>query len=360
MFSNSAMSLTSPSLLSSPLPSRGALVFKKPSASSLAVSTARRGVRVVAEAAAVSSPASSVSAQRTQPSAAEVARTVVELAPSGTLSVVGADGWPLGVGARFVADAAGAPALCLATAAVTVPDARASFHVEFRQSGARTPQCTFLGALTKPSDKYMLKKLSTRWETKFGEEIDEDRLYLISVERILHMEDFNEVAASPGSKPPPPGSKPPPPPAATPALDRRLLPHNTSRQQPLLPTGRVWVVPSEYSDAEPDPLRNFAERVVEEMNSEHAEDVHRIYNIYAESDFQALDVKMIWVDRLGFDLHVHSEEGIFAVRIPFSRQVSDQKAVKSSFNMMAHHAWEVDKSYATPEFEKVQFLKKVT
>ncbi|XP_048546836.1 glutamyl-tRNA reductase-binding protein, chloroplastic isoform X2 [Triticum urartu] len=310
------MSLTSPSLLSSPLPSRGALVFNKPSASSLAVSTARRGVRVVAEAAAVSSPASSVSAQRTQPSAAEVARTVVELAPSGTLSVVGADGWPLGVGARFVADAAGAPVLCLAAAGVTVPDARASFHVEFRQSGARTPQCTFLGALTKPSDKYELKKLSTRWETKFGEEIDEDRLYLISVERILHMEDFNE--------------------------------------------GRVWVVPSEYSDAEPDPLRNFAESVVEEMNSEHAEDVHRIYNIYAESDFQALDVKMIWVDRLGFDLHVHSEEGIFAVRIPFSRQVSDQKAVKSSFNMMAHHAWEVDKSYATPEFEKVQFLKKVT
>ncbi|XP_048546837.1 glutamyl-tRNA reductase-binding protein, chloroplastic isoform X3 [Triticum urartu] len=275
------MSLTSPSLLSSPLPSRGALVFNKPSASSLAVSTARRGVRVVAEAAAVSSPASSVSAQRTQPSAAEVARTVVELAPSGTLSVVGADGWPLGVGARFVADAAGAPVLCLAAAGVTVPDARASFHVEFRQSGARTPQCTFLGALTKPSDKYELK-------------------------------------------------------------------------------GRVWVVPSEYSDAEPDPLRNFAESVVEEMNSEHAEDVHRIYNIYAESDFQALDVKMIWVDRLGFDLHVHSEEGIFAVRIPFSRQVSDQKAVKSSFNMMAHHAWEVDKSYATPEFEKVQFLKKVT
>ncbi|XP_048546835.1 glutamyl-tRNA reductase-binding protein, chloroplastic isoform X1 [Triticum urartu] len=326
------MSLTSPSLLSSPLPSRGALVFNKPSASSLAVSTARRGVRVVAEAAAVSSPASSVSAQRTQPSAAEVARTVVELAPSGTLSVVGADGWPLGVGARFVADAAGAPVLCLAAAGVTVPDARASFHVEFRQSGARTPQCTFLGALTKPSDKYELKKLSTRWETKFGEEIDEDRLYLISVERILHMEDFNEdlIRASNGFGP-------------VGYIE-----------------GRVWVVPSEYSDAEPDPLRNFAESVVEEMNSEHAEDVHRIYNIYAESDFQALDVKMIWVDRLGFDLHVHSEEGIFAVRIPFSRQVSDQKAVKSSFNMMAHHAWEVDKSYATPEFEKVQFLKKVT
>jgi hypothetical protein len=87
----------------------------------------------VAAVAAASASAPSVSAQRTQPSAAEVARTVAELAPSGTLSVVGADGWPLGVGARFVADAAGAPALCLAAAGVTVLDARSSFHVEVRE-----------------------------------------------------------------------------------------------------------------------------------------------------------------------------------------------------------------------------------
>jgi hypothetical protein len=46
---------------------------------------------------------------------------------------VGPDGWPLGVGARFVADAAGAPALCLAAAGVTVLDARSSFHVEVRE-----------------------------------------------------------------------------------------------------------------------------------------------------------------------------------------------------------------------------------
>ncbi|KAL5224869.1 hypothetical protein ABZP36_011508 [Zizania latifolia] len=121
----------------------------------------------------------------------------------------------------------------------------------------------------------------------------------------------------------------------------------------------MWVIPSEYSDAEPDTLRNFAESIAEEMNSKHAEDVHRIYNIYVESDFQVTDVKMIWVDRLGFDLHVQSGEGTFAVRIPFSREVSDEKGVKSSFNMMSHHAWEVEKSYAAPEFERVQFLKKI-
>lgn len=38
-----------------------------------------------------------------------------------------------------------------------------------------------------------MQKLSIRWQKKFGEEIDQDLLYLISVDRILHMEDFNEV-----------------------------------------------------------------------------------------------------------------------------------------------------------------------
>ncbi|XP_062192025.1 glutamyl-tRNA reductase-binding protein, chloroplastic-like isoform X2 [Phragmites australis] len=237
-------SSSSPSLLSSPLPSPATLFSKKPP-SVRAVSAARRGFRVVVAASSVAAAAAAaapVCAARARPSAAEVARTVVELAPSGTLSVVGPDGWPLGVGARFVADATGAPALCLAAAGVTALEARSSFHVEFRQSGARTPQCTMLGALTKPSDESVLKKLSIRWQKKFGEEIDQDLLYLISVERILHMEDFNEDG--------------------------------------------MWVVPSEYTSAEPDPLRNFAENIVEKMNSKHAEDIHRMYSIYVESDFQ--------------------------------------------------------------------------
>uniref|UniRef100_A0A804NM51 DUF2470 domain-containing protein n=1 Tax=Zea mays TaxID=4577 RepID=A0A804NM51_MAIZE len=274
------MSSSSPSLLSSRLLSPAILFTKKPaSLRSISSATARHGVRVVV-AAASAAAASPVSAARVRPSAAEVARTVVELAASGTLSMVGPDGWPLGVGAHFVADSAGAPALCLSAARVAAPDAPASFHVEFRQSGARTPQCTMLGALTKPSDESVLKD-------------------------------------------------------------------------------GMWVVPSDYTSAEPDPLRNFAENIVEEFNNKNAEDVRRIYNIYVESDLQVADVKMIWVDRLGFDLHAHSAEGVLAVRVPFPREVSDEKGVKSSFNMMSHHAWEVEKSYASPEFEKVQFLKKV-
>ncbi|KAG8065500.1 hypothetical protein GUJ93_ZPchr0004g39068 [Zizania palustris] len=54
-------------------------------------------------------------------------------------------------------------------------------------------------------------------------------------------------------------------------------------------------------------------------------DIHRIYSIYVESDFQVTDVKMICVDRLDFDLHVQSGEDTFSVRIPFSREVSHEE-----------------------------------
>lgn len=48
---------------------------------------------------------------------------------------------------------------------------------------------------------------------------------------------------------------------------------------------------SEYSNAEPDPLRNFAEKIVDEMNSKHAEDVQRLCSVYVESEFQVLILK---------------------------------------------------------------------
>uniref|UniRef100_A0A6I9QM23 Glutamyl-tRNA reductase-binding protein, chloroplastic n=1 Tax=Elaeis guineensis var. tenera TaxID=51953 RepID=A0A6I9QM23_ELAGV len=190
----------------------------------------------------------------TRPSPAEVSRTIMELSSRGTLSTLTPDGWPIGIGARFVVDARGAPALCL-----NQPDSliaiggRSSFHVQFEQSRSRTPQCTLLGSLSKPDDELLLK------------------------------------------------------------------------------TG-VWMTSSEYINADPDPIRNFAEKIVDEMNLQHAEDVRRLCNVYVDSGFEVTDAKMIWVDRLGFDLYICSGEGVFAARIPFPREVEDEKGVKSSFN----------------------------
>ncbi|RZS17994.1 hypothetical protein BHM03_00050231 [Ensete ventricosum] len=87
----------------------------------------------------------------------------------------------------------------------------------------------------------------------------------------------------------------------------------------------------------------------------------RIFTIDGLSSFhvQVADTRMVWVDRLGFDLFIYSEEAVFAARIPFPREVTDEKGAKSSFNSMSHLAWEIEKGYAIPDFEKVKCLKRI-
>ena len=76
---------------------------------------------------------------------------------------------------------------------------------------------------------------------------------------------------------------------------------------------------------------------------------------------QVLDAKLVWVDRLGFDMRLRSpENGVFEVRIPFPREVTDEKGAKSSFNCMSQLAWEVEKNYSVPDFKKVKQLKKIS
>ena len=75
---------------------------------------------------------------------------------------------------------------------------------------------------------------------------------------------------------------------------------------------------------------------------------------------QVLEAKMIWVDRLGFDLRIYSHNGVFDVRIPFPREVTDEKGAKSSFNGMSQLAWEVEKNFHVPDFQKVKQLRQIT
>lgn len=227
------------------------------------------------------------------------------------------DGWPLAIGSRFVVDSQGTPALCLnRPERLFVSDGPSSFHVQFEQMRSRTPQCTLLGNLSKPNDRFLLKRLHAEWEKKYGEELEEELIYLFSVDKVLQIEDLKEDG--------------------------------------------IWVASLEYINAEPDPLRDFAEKIVDEMNSMHPEDVQRLYSVYVEPGFQQVaDTKLIWVDRLGFDLFTYSENAVYAARIPFPREVTNEKEVKSSFNSMSHLAWEIEKGYATPEFEKVTCLKRV-
>lgn len=48
----------------------------------------------------------------------------------------------------------------------------------------------------------------------------------------------------------------------------------------------MWVSSSEYASAEPDPLRECAGKIVDEINTHNVEDVYRFCNIYVDLDFQ--------------------------------------------------------------------------
>lgn len=252
-----------------------------------------------------------------KPSSAEVSRTIMELSSTGTLSTLTQEGWPLGIGVHFAVDSQGTPILFLNDSRRSFfADNRSTLHVQLEQCGLRTPQCSILGNLDKPDDKMASKRFQSIWRKKFGEEVDEDLIYIVSVERVLHMADLGEDG--------------------------------------------LWVTSTDYKMANPDPLRDFAEKLVLEINAHNSEDLYRFCNIYADLDFQVLDAKMVWVDRFGFDIRVKSTQNdVFEVRIPFPREVADEKGAKSSFNGMSQLAWEVEKNFQVPDFEKVKQVKKI-
>ncbi|KAF5741605.1 glutamyl-tRNA reductase-binding protein chloroplastic isoform X1 [Tripterygium wilfordii] len=249
-----------------------------------------------------------------KPLPAEVSRTIMELSSVGTLSTITQDHWPLGVGVRFAVDLEGTPVLCLNQSSSV--DSKSSLHVQLEQCGLRRTQCTILGDLGKPDDRMDLKRLHSVWKERFGEDVDEDLIYFIAVKRVLQKEDIMEDGA--------------------------------------------WVLSSDYRRASPDPLRDFAEKIVNEINAEKMEDVLRFSNIFVDMDFQVSEAKMIWVDRLGFDMRLcFPQKGVFEVRIPFPGEVTDEKGVKSTFNCMSQLAWEREKHYDFPDFEKIKQLKPI-
>ncbi|CAN1305974.1 Glutamyl-tRNA reductase-binding protein, chloroplastic [Linum perenne] len=253
-----------------------------------------------------------------KPFPAEVSRTILELSSVATLSAITEQGWPLSIGVPFaVDDEDGTPVLCLpGSHRIVTLGHRSSLNVRLEQNGIRTAQCTIQGGIVKPEDSMQLKRFNSTWRKRFGEVVEEDLIYIVEVEKVLQMEDFMEDG--------------------------------------------VWVSSLDYKNALPDPLRNSAESLVREINANNMEDVYRFCNVYVDLDFQVTEAKMIWIDRLGFDVRLtSSQKGSFDVRIPFPREVTDEKGAKSSFNGMSQLAWEVEKSYQAPNFDKVKQLKQI-
>eukprot|EP00250_Pteridium_aquilinum_P003355 c13668_g1_i1 orf=264-1265(-) len=253
-----------------------------------------------------------------RPSPAEAARTLVDVCNEGVICTSSVpDGWPVGSAVRFsVEPAEGSPFFYLHPSTFhsqhLQADCRCSLHIQMEQPGHRKPQCTFKGRASKVEDVLLKQKLRTLWCRRFGEEPkEEDFFYLMSIESVLQSLDIGE--------------------------------------------DNVWVSNVDYRQAAPDPLRDCAAKIVEDINRNHWEDVRRFCNVYAHLDLSVQEARLSWVDRLGFDMRVlTTSHELVEVRIPFSREVLDERDARSSLTMMAQISWEYERNYNPPEIQLVR------
>ncbi|MCO5582730.1 hypothetical protein L7F22_036629 [Adiantum nelumboides] len=244
-----------------------------------------------------------------RPAPAEAARTVADVCNEGVLCTSAvSDGWPIGSAVRFsVEPQDGSPFFYFPPSAFHTQhlqgDSRCSLHIQLEQPGHRKPQCTFKGHVSKVEGD-LNQKLRTFWCRRFGEEPrEDDNFYLMNVESILQSLDIGEDS--------------------------------------------VWVSNVDYQRASPDPLRECAAKIVEDMNRNHWEDLRRFCKVE--------EARLSWVDRLGFDMRVlTSSHDLVELRIPFSREVVDERDARSSLTMMAQISWEYERNYNPPEIQLVK------
>ncbi|KAH7404463.1 hypothetical protein KP509_15G026600 [Ceratopteris richardii] len=252
-----------------------------------------------------------------RPSPAESSRTLSEVCNEGVLCTSSSDGWPLAGAVRFAVELElGSPFFYLAPFTLhsknLQEDRRCCFHIQMEQPGHRKPQCTFKGDVSKVDDESLKQKLRTMWSRRFGEDPKDDGdFYLMNIESVLHSLDIGEDC--------------------------------------------VWVSNSQYRDASPDPLRECAVNIVEDMNRNHWEDLRRFCKVYANLDLLVEEARLSWVDRLGFDMCILTANNeLVEVRIPFSREVIDERDARSSLTMMAQISWEYERNYNPPEIQLVK------
>ena len=82
-----------------------------------------------------------------------------------------------------------------------------------------------------------------------------------------------------------------------------------------------WVAAADYLAAAPDPLADAALRIIEHMNTDHADAL--ILLAGQASDWTIEEARMTAVDRLGFHVRMKTTAGMKGLRIGFPREVLD-------------------------------------
>jgi hypothetical protein len=80
-----------------------------------------------------------------------------------------------------------------------------------------------------------------------------------------------------------------------------------------------WVAASEYYQGQPDPLADAATDIIQHVNADHADTLILLAKIFGGMESQ--EAAMTSVDRLGFQVHLKTQEGVRSTRITFLREV---------------------------------------
>ncbi|KAL4857189.1 Glutamyl-tRNA reductase-binding protein [Chlorella vulgaris] len=267
-------------------------------------------------AAATSGSNGAGAATVSTPTAAETARTIVDLVAHGTLCTIGDDGIPLGTYVSYVLDEAGQPILRLRADAVHTAnlkrDPKCSLFVQPGEHPARLlARVTLIGSV-EPINEELAQKAADLHNTLHagGMGVDApqpaDLYFRLAIDRCFYVGQLSGGSAA------------------------EVLPGDS------------------YRTAEADPLRTRAAQLTQQMNADRPEDIVRISCHALGEAFEDMAwAEMLWVDRLGVHMRAARQDGSPPrdLRVPFVRPVEEEREARSALTMMAQVAWEAQRPY---------------
>jgi putative heme iron utilization protein len=97
-----------------------------------------------------------------------------------------------------------------------------------------------------------------------------------------------------------------------------------------------WVSGSEYYSGKPDPLADTANDIIQHMNTDHGDALILLARAFAGVESQ--EAAMTAVDRLGFQLHLKTQDGTRGTRIAFLQEVSSPAEARKVLVEMVRQA----------------------
>jgi hypothetical protein len=90
-----------------------------------------------------------------------------------------------------------------------------------------------------------------------------------------------------------------------------------------------WVAAAEYATAEPDPLADVSESLLEHVNKDHARALLSYARVLAAEP--AEEATMVSVDRRGFRLRLRTGERVYGIRAAFPRDIATAEQFREAF-----------------------------